>query len=136
MVKILFYTNDPKRFATEITCMLAMSAENALEFQSVYNSTSLEQLLQIERSTTHIVILAALSNEELEELLPIRMGYPDLTVVLLLADDNDETLKKAHLFRPKFLSTIHNNFKDVISVVEKLGKGIKKYSNMGGLYAV
>lgn len=133
MVKILFYTSNSKKFATEITCMLAMSTENSFEFQPAYNTTSLEQLLQMETSSNCVVILAALSNEELEELLQLRKRYSDLPIVLLLADDNDETLKKAHMFRPKFLSTFKNDFKDVVSVVEKLGKRIGNYSSMGGL---
>lgn len=128
MVKILFYTSDPKKFGTEITCMLAMSAENSFEFQSVYASSILEQLLQSEGLLNHILILAALSHEELDKLFQLRSRFSDLPIVLLLADDNDETLQRAHMFRPKFLSTIHNDFKDVISVVEKLGKGVGNYS--------
>jgi len=127
MVKILFYTSAPKQFGTEITCMLALSAENLFEFQSVYNTDNLKQLLQNELTAEMVVILAALSHSELDELLQLRQRYDDLPVILLLADDTDETLKIAHRFRPKFLTTVHHDFTYVMSVVEKLCKGLCSY---------
>lgn len=135
MANILFYTSTPKKFGTEITCMLALSAENSMEFQSVYNTDSLDTLLRKEVTAKPVVILAALSNDELDELLQIKRRYDDLPVILLLADESDETLKKAHKFRPKFLTTIHHDFKYVISVVEKLSKGFCTFSTFGGMQA-
>ena len=115
--------------------MLALSAENSVEFQSVYNTETLEQLLQNEIITKPVVILAAMSEGELDELLQLRKRYSDMPVILLLPDDTDETLKKAHMFRPKFLTTIHHDFKYVISVVEKLCNGFCNYSSDGNLHA-
>lgn len=134
MVKILFYTSEPKQFGTEITCMLALSAENSFEFQSVYDTESLKQLLQNAITNKPIVILAAMSHQELDELLLLKKRHDDLPTVLLLADETDVTLKKAHMFRPKFLTTVHHDFKQVISVVEKLCKGFCSNSSMAGMH--
>lgn len=122
MVKILFYTNTPYKFGTEITCMLAMSAANSYQFYSVYNKTKLRQLLQSEAGGAPIVILAAMTHEELDELLALRQLHNDLPVVLLLADESEATLQKAHKYHPKFLTTIHHDFRQVLSVVEQLSK--------------
>ena len=122
MVKIFFYTSSPKRFSTEITCTLALSATHSFQFHSVYNRHKLKELLKNEVGETPIVILAAMTHQELDELLPLTQLHKDFPVVLLLGDDSEETIHKAHKFHPKFLTTVDQDFSYVLSVVEQLGK--------------
>jgi hypothetical protein len=122
MVKIFFYTSTPKKFGTEITCTLAFSVVNSFQFHSVYSQNKLKEMLQNEMDATPIVILAATTHQELDELLPLRQQHKDFPVVLLLGDDTDETIHKAHKFHPRFLTTVHHDFNYVLSVVEQLSK--------------
>jgi len=122
MVKIYFYTSVPKKFGTEITCTLAFSATNSFQFHSVYSQNKLKELLYNEIDMLPIVILAALTHQELDELLPLTQQHKDFPVVLLLGDDSEETIHKAHKFHPKFLTTVDHDFSYVLSVVEQLSK--------------
>ena len=122
MVKIFFYTSTPKKFGTEITCTLAFSIDNTYQFHPVYSQNKLKELLRNEVGETPIVILAATTHQELDELLPLRQQHKDFPVVLLLEDESEETIHKAHKFHPKFLTTVHHDFNHVLSVVEQLSK--------------
>ena len=122
MVKIFFYTSTPKKFGTEITCTLALSVVHSFQFYSVYTQNKLKELLQNEVGETLIVILAAMTHRELDELLTLRQQHKDFPIVLLLEDESEETIHKAHKFHPKFLTTVHHDFNHVLSVVEKLSK--------------
>lgn len=127
MVKILFYTSTPNKFGTEITCTLALSMVNSFQFYSVYSQGQLMEMLRNEVSTTFIVILAAVTHQELDELLVLRNLHRDMPVVLLLPDDSEETLQIAHKFRPKFLTTVQHDFNYVLSVVEKLSQTFRDH---------
>lgn len=120
-VQIFFYTSSPSAFGREITCMLALAIDNSYLFQSVYSKASLRQILCNEQGGTTILILAALHDQELDELLELKQEVcAHIPVILILADDSEATLHKAHKFRPRYLTTIHHDFSQVLSVVEHL----------------
>ena len=120
MVKILFYTSSPHSLETEIVSIFALCVVNTFQFHSVYNPIKLKQVFQNEVYTKPIVILAPMSHQDLDDLSSLQELYTTLPVVLLLPDESDETLQKAHKFQPKFLTTVKHDFTYVLSVVEQL----------------
>lgn len=125
-VKIFFYTETPSTFGREITCVLALAMDNGYKFQSVYNQSTLKQMLCNEQAGPTIIILAAMNDRELDELLEIKKEFTHIPLVLILADDTEATLKKAHRFHPRFLTTVHHDFTYALSVVEHLCKTINQ----------
>jgi len=126
MEKILFYTSRPDKFATEITCTLALSTVHAIEFFTAYSYAQLIELFRTEPKNQLIAILTALSHDELDELISIKQMFETVPVVLILPDEHDDTLHKAHKLYPRFLATEGYDFKYVLSVVQNLADDLAK----------
>lgn len=120
MVQILFYTTNPSQFATEITCVLALSASCSCQLKCFYNYQELHEFIRTEPKNELIAILTALSDEELDQLVSDKQIFETITMVLILADEDDNTLRKGHALRPRFISTVNQKFNYTLSVVKHL----------------
>ena len=122
MMQIFFYTRNPRRFATEITCTLALSAEKSFQFYSVYNQNKFAQLLHDGLGRESVVIAAAPTGEDLNSFSLLREKYHNLRFILLLENYTDKILQMSQKLRPEFMTTVQHDFRYVLSVAELLGK--------------
>lgn len=69
-----------------------------------------------------IAVLFVKSREELLELQSLGELLCDLRIILLLPDDEEETIAAGHLLRPRFLSYADGDFREVAAVLYKMLK--------------
>ncbi|MBW1741791.1 MAG: hypothetical protein JRJ42_11835 [Deltaproteobacteria bacterium] len=67
-----------------------------------------------------IAVLLAASSEDLMELLSIRDLLDDVRIILVLPDRENDTIRKGHTLRPRFLTYADSNFVDVSAVLSKM----------------
>lgn len=120
MEKILFYTRRPSQFVMEITCVLALSASCSFQFQSLYNFLTLTRYMKDEANNQLIIILTALSHDEVDELLTVRHMFDNIPTVLILPDGDDDIVHKGSKLQPCFIAKVNHDFNYVLSVVEHL----------------
>jgi hypothetical protein len=83
------------------------------------------RLRQLRSNLTLAVILAA-NQDDLENILSIRELLSDLRIILVLPDSEQDTVRKGHGLRPRYLTYADSNFTDVAAVLSKmLGAGKK-----------
>ena len=85
--------------------------------------TKIEDLLQRlrrPRFNLEIGVFAIGSNAELDLLLTVKDLLSDMRLVLILADNDPQTLSKAHALAPRFISFVDAGIEPLVSVVEKM----------------
>jgi hypothetical protein len=71
-------------------------------------------------NNTEILVLLAVGKNDMPEILSFRHIVSDAAVILLLCDQDPDTIAAAHLLRPRFLGTIDGDLDKIIPVVKKL----------------
>ena len=75
------------------------------------------------RSTLYegaIAILLADKKETLSKIYTIGHLLNEIPIILIIPDQDEDTVRKAHALRPRFLTYTDSNFKDVAAVLEKM----------------
>ena len=67
-----------------------------------------------------IAVLLAGNREELLEILTIGDLLNDIPIILIIPDQDRDTVHTAHTFTPRFLSQTDSDFKDVAAVLKKM----------------
>jgi hypothetical protein len=91
------------------------------ETLEVYNSIkSLDVRLRNTRYGGAIAVLLADTKEALSKIHAIGHLLIEIAIILIIPDQDEETIRKAHALRPRFLTYTDSNFKDVAAVLEKM----------------
>ena len=67
-----------------------------------------------------IAVLLAGNREELLKILSIGDLLNDIPIILIIPDQDEDTIHKAHALRPRFLTQTNSDFKDVAAVLKKV----------------
>jgi len=67
-----------------------------------------------------ILVLAAVDREELLKMQAFRDMLTEIYIILVLPDRQKDTIRLAHLLKPRFLSSIEDDFKDLNQIVAKM----------------
>lgn len=126
MEKILFYTRRPSQFVKEITCVLALSASNSFQFLSFYNCSDLTRYIHYESQNQLIVILTALSHQEVDELVAVKHVFESTPTVLILPCGDDDIVDKGAELHPRFIASVNQDFNYVLSVVDSLSSDLSR----------
>lgn len=87
----------------------------------VYRSIEeLAQMLHRLYDYNTIAILQARDREELLRIISLRELLQGMRVILLIPDQEEETISMAHSLRPRFLSTGKSGFSDIMNVLRKM----------------
>ncbi|MBC8440420.1 MAG: hypothetical protein H8D87_12140 [Deltaproteobacteria bacterium] len=86
---------------------------------------SLSDSLSHSANHNTIAILLAAGKKDLDDLLTIYDLLVTIHCILILPDDDMETIAKGHKLYPRFISYTNSDFKDTGAVLEKILKTIK-----------
>lgn len=67
-----------------------------------------------------IIILLLASPMEIEQFLKIRELLADFRLIILLTDNREEMVTRAHALMPRFLSTIEEDIGETVRVIERM----------------
>lgn len=120
MTQILFYTSDPSQFGREITYILELSASCDFQFKCFHEYQKLNKYIRANPKNELIVILTALTHEELDMLISDKELFENISSVLILSDEEDDTLRKGHELHSRFIFIVDQKIDYLLSVVEHL----------------
>lgn len=87
----------------------------------IYHSLpELEERLRRSVLDIKLAILAFSRSEEIIRINPLCDFLYDIKIILILPDSEQDTIKKAHLLRPRYIGWIDSDFLDVGIVLEKM----------------
>jgi hypothetical protein len=68
----------------------------------------------------NVAVLSAASKKDLDEIICLGDVLRDMKIVLILPDNDPDTIAKAHTLRPRFITWSNSDFKDIGNVVKRL----------------
>ena len=87
----------------------------------IYRTTkSLFRRLRQPKDNLNIAVLLASSKKDLSDILSIGDFLSDISIILILPDEEEDTIAKGHTLRPRFLTYSDNNFQGVGAVLMKM----------------
>jgi hypothetical protein len=101
--------------------------KGGLEIFRTFQSLS-ERLLK-PRNSLSIAILVAPTREELTALIPLRESFRETKILLILQDQDKETISLAHRLFPTYVSYTENNHSRTVLVLQNL---IESHQNRSG----
>lgn len=122
-MRVLFYASKNDDTVNHLRKMI----ESILKERKLDNNLktyqaieSLSRTLQIPEDEPAIAVLIAHYRHELFKICSIRYLLRDLRLILILPDEQDETISIGHLLRPRFLTYIDSNLEAVVDVLTKM----------------
>ncbi len=119
--RLIFYAGK----ANEVSQRLQNSIQPIISKNKIKISRSIKELSHslIHTGTNNtLTLLLATGKKDLDDLLAIRDLLVNVRCILILPDDDRQTIAKGLKFYPRFTSTISSDFKDVSAVLVKMLK--------------
>lgn len=117
-MKIFIYTSVNHDNETLLSAIYQIAPDENIEVIDSIDGLSMKLRHPKEEKT--FAILMTKTHEELIELNLIKNQFRNIRIILLVADEQDSTLALAHRLNPRFLSSIRENYKDLIEVLAKM----------------
>ena len=118
-MQLLYYAskNDENENRLKAAIQAAASEEMIERFNRL---DDLRERLRSIVEPDSIMVLAAVDREELLKMQAFRDMLTEIFIILVLPDRQESTIKIAHLLRPRFLSQINDDFKELNQIVVKM----------------
>lgn len=127
MPRILLYMPVSGALEERIQRMIGSQVQHE-EIETYRTIEDLSQrLIQLGNKPSMAVLLAP-TRKALLDLCSIRHLLLDLNIILILPDQEKDTIAKGHRFYPRLLSYLDGDFRDVAAV---LGKMVKRKHSIG-----
>jgi hypothetical protein len=107
MVKFIFYATRPGLFGQEIAHIKSLLLTYNTKSVIITDRTQLVCLAPQLSKENNVVLLFASSDEELEDLVNLKEYFSSIPTILVLPDDNIETLQRGMLLHPLYFMAKH-----------------------------
>lgn len=80
----------------------------------------LSQKLRNPHSNVKIAVLFAADREEIARILSLGSLLEDVKIILILGDEDKETILKAHTLRPRYVTWMDGDLSNVVTVFKRM----------------
>lgn len=119
MPNLLFYSTH----AGKTEERLRQGIEGLVPNEKIHIYRTIDSLSRRLHQSCHdidVAVLLATAKEELSGILSVRELLVDVRIILVLPDQDKETIKKGHTLWPRFLTYASSDFSDVAAVLRKM----------------
>ncbi|MGD9158932.1 MAG: hypothetical protein PVG39_11035 [Desulfobacteraceae bacterium] len=119
-MNIILYTSDKKinaskrlldRISSDYSCDNIETFSNMADF--------IKRLYNFPRKID-VAVIFTMEESQLSDLVQYRDNLEDIEIILILPDQNKDTVSKGMSLYPRFLAYMDSNFDDVSAVISKL----------------
>jgi len=118
-MQLLFYARKNDKNENRLDAAIRSAAQG----ESIERFVKLEDFRERLRSIVEpdsIMVLAAVDRKELLKMQAFRDMLTEIFIILVLPDRNENTIRLAHLLRPRFLSQTNDDFADLGQIIAKM----------------
>lgn len=90
------------------------------EFEICRSIQELAERLGKPLSNVRVGVIFAINREEVEGILAIGDLIRDIKTILILADQDKDTIMKAHTLRPRYIASLDTDFGNVPTVLKRM----------------
>jgi hypothetical protein len=118
-MQIILYASKNNIYEEKLEAAI-ISAAPGIPIERFAQLDDLRERLRAIIEPNSIAILMAGDREELQDLQVFREMLIEIYIILVLPDRQAETIKLAHLLRPRFLSSTLDNFNELKLIIHKI----------------
>jgi hypothetical protein len=116
---VIFYLPDhEEKSEVLLKCVAAELPQRNIEIFRVF--ADLRRRLLIPLSDIRVAVLCCQTKTDLKEISSLGDLLQELKIILILPDDDLDTIAKAHSLRPRYLSWVDQNFIDIGAVLKRM----------------
>lgn len=118
-MSVIFYLPTYEEKGEDLLdCM--MGELSPIEIETYRSFTDLHRRLQCPFPDIKVAVLLCLTKADLQEIFTLGEFLQELRIILVLPDDDAETIIQAHNLRPRHLSWLDHNFFDIVTVLKRM----------------
>lgn len=118
-MSVIFYLpTDEERGEELLNCI--MGELTPREIETYRSFPDLRQRLQCPFPDINVAVLLCMTKADLQEIFTLGEFLEELRIILVLPDDDTETIIKAHNLKPRYLSWLDHNFFDIVTVLKRM----------------
>ena len=136
MTNFIFYATKPELFSQEITHIESLLAKFTTKSLIISDRIQLICLIPKLCKESSVVLLFASSDEELEDLVNIKERLGAIPTILILPDDDTETLQRGMLLHPLYFLTQHAELNQFSYAVNELCHIYEGYFDQNTLHSL
>ena len=118
-MQLIFYASKNDIYEEKLEAAI-ISAAPGIAIERFSRLADLRERLRDIVEPNSIAVLMAGDREELQNLQAFREMLIEIYIILVLPDRQTETIKQAHLLRPRFLCSILDNFIELKLIIHKM----------------
>lgn len=101
-----------------LNCMITELAPRKIETYRCFQDLRLR--IQRPFPDVKVAVLFCMTQADLQEIFTLSEFLQDFKIILVLPDDDTETIIKAHNLRPRYLSWLDQDFFDMVAVLKRM----------------
>jgi hypothetical protein len=129
-MEVLLYATEADEAGKRLAKIIKTTSVS-LDIQVYRTINSLIQKLRQPRVGFLIAVLLAHNKKELSKILSLKDLFWNLRIILILPDQEMNTILKGHKLYPRFLSYVNSDFTDVVAVLKKMLKHLRAQKQNG-----
>ena len=90
------------------------------KFEICHSVGELSARLGMPFSNVKVAVLFAVTRTEIMQILTLGDLMADVKSIIILADDDRDTMMKAHTLRPRYITWLDSDFSNVVSVLRNM----------------
>ena len=118
-MQLLFYASKDEKNEKRLKNAIQTASEGGM-IEHFSRLDDFRDRLRLIVEPNSIMVLAAVNRKELLKMQAFRDMLTEIYIILVLPDREKSTIRLAHLLRPRFLSMIEDDFKDLNQIVAKM----------------
>ena len=119
-MKLLFYTSEDSSNSIRLRILVESVIRDAATLETCQSIEALHEKFRDPNKDNFVAVFVASSRDELMELQRFRKHIHDLRLILILPDNDKDTIDLAHKLRPRFVVNIYSDFNVVGDVLKKM----------------
>ena len=116
---VFFFSSKQKGVSKQIQ-MTVEALVDSHDFKLCRTVENLSRRLHQKKGDAYIALLLASNREELTSLVSLRSLMSYTRIILIIPDEEEDTVTLAHKLRPNFLATKDNDLQDLSAVLMKM----------------
>lgn len=116
----LFFYAEAETAAAEHFEQQLLSRDTLASMTTLPGGSQLNSYHSLKLRSGDVMILFASTNKEVEDLISIHDKFEQFRVILVLPNHNSELVAISHILKPRFITYIDSNIKDIEKVIARI----------------
>lgn len=115
----ILYLSSENGMEERFSALLSM-ANRKKRFKVYHSLSDLSEILRKPHSNIRVAVIFAANEAELTGIISLGSLMADVKIILILADEGKDTMLKAHMLRPRYITWLDSGLGDMLPVLKRM----------------